>query len=367
MAEDLTLVVGTGFKKGVIANAVRISGWKSVMVRRGIEHMPSSFDIELTELFPGDAARVTVQRGDSCQVLLGKDLVITGYIDRVIPAIDKASHSIRITGRSMSQDLVDCSAEWDGSQISGANALGVAQQLAQPYGISVSSLADPGPPIPKFNFSVGDTCYELIERICRFTGLLVYDLPDGSVVLAQVGKARAGSGFTEGENIQSGRTTFAGDQVYSEYDACLLSVNYYFDAGLRNAPVAKSIDPNVKRRRVKKWVCESGQAALDLRQKRADWECARRGGRSLQVWVRTDSWRDAAGTLWTPNTIAKVIAPSLKVSTDLCISEVTFRRNSIDGTTAELVLMPPAAFLPEPIVLLPVLITDQPPSTDPKL
>ena len=118
------------------AGGRQISGWTEVRVTRGVERCPSDFEIAMTELYPGEPLDVTVRPGDECQVVLGADLVLTGYVDRFVPSLGPSDHMIRITGRGKCQDLVDCAAEWPNGQISGASALGIAQKLAQPYGIA---------------------------------------------------------------------------------------------------------------------------------------------------------------------------------------------------------------------------------------
>ncbi|MGP8002296.1 MAG: phage baseplate assembly protein [Smithella sp.] len=85
---------------------------------------------------------------------------------------------------------------------------------------------------------------------------------------------------------------------------------------------------------------------------RANWENARRVGRSNVLTLTTDSWRDSAGTLWTPNTIVPISLPALKLQqVNWVIADVSYKRDTT-GTTADLVLMPPRAFLPQPISLL---------------
>ena len=88
---------------------------------------------------------------------------------------------------------------------------------------------------------------------------------------------------------------------------------------------------------------------------RAQWEPARRNGRSRIVRLTADSWRDASGALWEPNTLVPVSLPRLKFSSgSMLITEVTFLKNAYSGTTAELTLMDPSAFLPQPINLMPM-------------
>ena len=163
MKDDLSLIVGER----------KISGWTAVRVSRSVERVPGDFDIGLTERYPGETEGLVVQPGDPCKVLLGDDLVITGYVDRYRPSVSAGMHGIRICGRGKCQDLVDCSAEWPGSQISGATALGIAKRLAKPYGITVSG--KPGPEVPKFILSYGriglspdgGASWQLMQRLPR--------------------------------------------------------------------------------------------------------------------------------------------------------------------------------------------------------
>lgn len=94
----------------LVAGGQRLTGWESVSVTRGIEIMPSSFEIGLTEKYPGQAADIVVKPSDPCVVLIGSDPVVTGYIDRYLPAIAPRQHTERIHGRSNCEELVDCSA-----------------------------------------------------------------------------------------------------------------------------------------------------------------------------------------------------------------------------------------------------------------
>ena len=87
---------------------------------------------------------------------------------------------------------------------------------------------------------------------------------------------------------------------------------------------------------------------------RAQWEKARRYGRSQAATVTVDSWRDSAGTLWMPNRLCPVDLPALKiVGQRWLIASVTYQLGLEGGTRALLVLMPPEAFQPEPNLVQP--------------
>ena len=111
----------------------------------------------------------------------------------------------------------------------------------------------------------------------------------------------------------------------------------------------------VTRFRPKAFIAQSGDPGATVSNAHAQWECNRRIGRGNLVAVTTDSWRDETGKLYTPNTRVSLEAPTLKVQPgqDWLISEVSLRRG-LDGRHADLLLMPPQAFSPEPILYLPV-------------
>ena len=347
-------------------NSRLVSGWTSVRVTRGIERMTSDFEIALTERFPTAAADYIATPGDACTVFLGADAVITGYVDHISMEADASHHTVRISGRGKCCDFVDCSAEWVGNQISGASSLEIANQLAAPYGIKASLTDDPANPhdgvIPQFNFGYGETPFDILERICRYRALLLYEGTDGNLVLSIVGTARQAGGLVQGVNVQSAAVTLTMDQRFSQYFCYLLSMDTAQDIGDAGNLVAQSLDGFVPRHRRRDIICESGSVGLNLAQPRADWENARRYGRSRQIRVTTDSWRDSAGALWTPNTLVSATLPAWKVAqSDWLISEVTFKQDEGSGTTADLLLMPPDAFAPEPIVFQPAF-NDVPPA-----
>lgn len=344
MADDLSLVIG----------GRKISGWDSARVSRGIERCPSDFEISMTELYPGSADKLVLQPGDECTVLLGSDPVITGYVDIFAPGIDQANHIIRVAGRSKSEDLVDCAAEWPGGQIAGASALEIAKKLAQPYGITIKAEVDTGAPIPQFNLTIGESAYAIIERVARYRGLLIYDLPDGSVTLAQAGNDKMGSGCVQGKNVQRAGAVYSSDQRFSQYDVFLQSMDVLGDLGEGGNLLATVNDPGMKRHRQRDIIAEAGGGGLDVAKQRGLWECARRAGRSYAISVMVDSWRDTAGKLWTPNAAIPLELPALKLpsGTTWLIGEVTFNKTA-EGTSAEMLIMPRDAFLPEPILIQP--------------
>ena len=337
----------------VVTGGKTFGGWQDVRVTRGVERMPGDFEILLTERYPGQAGAVALEPGADCVVYLGNDRVITGYIDRIAPSLSPASHAVRASGRGKCQDLVDCSAMVKGAQVSGTTVLQLMTDLAAPFGIDVSAVGDVGDvQTPQFNVNLGETPFEIIDRVARWAQLLVYEDTFGNLVLSQVGTITAASGFQQGLNVQAASATFSMDERFSVYTAVLMSVDKLSDIGDGGNTISSVTDSTVPRFRPKIIVSEQTQNGVNIAEKRLNWEKARRIGRSQAFEVTADSWRDSAGALWTPNTLVPVDAPALKlVSRRWVIGEVTYARGEGGGTTASLTIMPQAAYQPEPNVL----------------
>jgi prophage tail gpP-like protein len=346
--ESVSLVVGT--------TGAALRGWTDVRVTRGIERMPSDFGIGMTERFT-DASLVTVSAGDPFQLLIGADVVMTGYVDTVTGQLAEESHTITVAGRSRCSDLVDCSAEWAGLQIMSADLLQIATRLVQPYeGLEVVCDLDDLPILMAQNIMLGETPWAVIERNARFSAALVYDNPDGNLVLTRVGNLEATGGLFEGVNVERASVTFSMLDRFSEYVAVQMALDMFGDisGGSMNV-ITQLTDNGVPRRRQHVIVAENVSAiGMDVAAQRAAWEMNRRTARGNAVAITTDSWRDGAGVLWEPNTLVHVKLPTLKLPEAMfLIGDVTYRLDESGGTHADLTLMPPEAFTPQPFQYIP--------------
>ena len=184
-------------------------------------------------------------------------------------------------------------------------------------------------------------------------------------MLTSVGTQKHASGFKQGVNVQAGSAMFAMDMRYGEYICVNLSVDPLLqldapgaDLGMTPSNIAATANDSGAlalkrhdgslRRRALIIVSEQGANLPAVTQARVNWEAARRWGRGQVVTVTCDSWRDSAGTLWTPNMLAPVDIPVLGVSDTWLIADVSFVTDLARGKVAEITLMPPAAFVPAP-------------------
>jgi prophage tail gpP-like protein len=343
----------------------QLGGWQSVSISLSCESMPNSFELTASAQFlQGDALAAT-RPGQPCRIFIGSDLVITGWIDRRAISANPKDHLVSLSGRGITRNLVDCSVDLTGDKgvhggyVTATSALDLAQRLSKAFGITCkSAVTDLGPPIPAFQVRLGETPYEIIESVARYTGYLVYEDETGALVLDRVGTKAMASGFTMPGNIEAIRADRTVDQLFSLYLVVWYGVDQLAELdplGNRRAAVG---DPTLGEYRPRIIVSEQvtplpapGQPmpdANDMAKQRANWEFARRLGRSHAAAITVGTWRDSKGNLWRPNRLATVEAPDADITgATWVIGSVHFRKD-LSGTHADLVLMPKEAFQPEP-------------------
>jgi prophage tail gpP-like protein len=341
----------------------KIVGWENVVISRSAEAFPNSFTLTASDEYSADPSRQTIvpgangegAAGEDVKVYIGSDLVITGFTDRVTITTAPRQHEITIQGRGICQDLVDCSAdlmnspEVRGGTITATDALDLARKLCKGFGLKArSAVADLGRPIRPFSFSLEETPFNIIERVCQYAGYLVYEDEFGTLVLDRIGTKEMASGFTMPGNVEAAQSTLSIDQRFSHYTVLWSSVNNYAEITPVASKRADLLDRTMPRNRPHIIVMSEDNEEHDLGMRRAEWELARRIGRSQAVSVTCDSWRDKNGLLWQPNWLVPLDMPAHKiVGKKWVIGSVTFRKDS-SGTHADLVLMPPDAFSVKP-------------------
>lgn len=343
MADDVTLTVG----------GQSIAGWTTIRVTRGMERIPADFAIGLTERYP-DTTDVVVSEGEPCALAIGGDTVITGYVDRVMEQVDAHNHMLSIAGRGKCADIVDCSAQFESFQFQNARTADVAAALCAPFGVTVKAMSQ-GMVHPQVCLNVGETPYAVIDRLCKVAQLLCYEDADGSLVLGPLSNDEAAGGFALGINAE--RASYARDmsQRFSEYRVYPVGTGLLNDIGQQPQTEYTVLDDTVPRYRPKAFVAQTGDAGFTVSNNHALWECNRRIGRGNVVTVTASGWRDSAGALYTPNTLAALAMPQLKLidGQKFTIGEVTYRRD-MNGSACDVTLMPPQAFQPEPILYMPL-------------
>ncbi|CAG0967003.1 hypothetical protein MTYP_01048 [Methylophilaceae bacterium] len=339
MSEQVTLRV----------NGEDYEGWLEVDITAGIERQARDFNLAITRTWPGatDIPR-RVRPGDVCEVWLGADKLLTGYVDATPISYDDRAVTVGVKGRSKTADLVDCSADFGKGQWQGRRVEKIVADLAAAYGIKVITEVDTGGTVADHQIQPGETVYESIARLLALRQLLSTDDAEGNLVLVNPGSAgRATTALRTGENVLRADAGLDYKDVFSTYVCKGQRAGSDLDAAETLAEsVARVTDTAIGRHRLLQ-LTQSGQVDVNTCKDRVKYEAVYRSARALEASYTVQGWRQADGKLWLPNQMVRVVDPVIGYDDDMLIVEVNYSLGNA-GTLATLKVGPRAGYVPSP-------------------
>lgn len=321
------------------------AGWKSVRVRKSLDELCHSFELELSDAWAAGQEPVPVVEGDACQILYDTAAIVSGYVDDVGIQYDHKSHTLSVSGRSNTCDLVDCTINVTGSQLKGRTYRQIAEALVAPFTSQMQVVADNGdieallagtPSRRPFQPEPGTSPHEALEEIARLLGCILQTTPAGDLLFARARAARIITEITP-ETVTRGGFSGSFRDRFSRYifkGATEADDDWYGD---KAADISGEIlDQNVERYRPH-IVLSEYRGNRDDMGRRAIWERNTRAGRSERLRYTVHGWEHADG-LWEPNLVAHVDDPLLRFKDDMLITSVDLVLSGQEGTVAHLEL-----------------------------
>lgn len=374
---------------------LQYGGWKSVRVRHSIEQLAGVYSLELHDRWPGQTTAWTIEPGQSCVLRIGDDTMITGYVDVNNVRVSPTEHSISIEGRDRTGDLVDCSApprEWVGMSFEH-----VATELCRPFGVQLyrqlgegqggyTNPARTGQPaplqpcsnggdrLPRKAINSGDTVHKALEKLAKMQGVLLVSDRRGGLIVTRAGLGgRCRDVLATGQNILSQEYERSFANLYSE-----ITVKGQANgatstaAGSQTLSGAQTVRPSATVKRAAQApqggsvlaqaqspsqraaastvgryrpliITADSQADARRCAERAAWEAGTRESRSRRLTITVQGWRQEDGTLWSINTLVRVVSPLVRADEDMLITSCEYKLDS-SGTTTVLQLSSPKAF-----------------------
>lgn len=202
----------------LVANGTRFTGWTEITLTRGVKQATSQLDMAVTNAWAGQDV-VWPLPFTPVQLYLGRDLLLTGFIDTYTGELDAQRHGIRVTARSKTQDLIECMPDIASGQFNSYALDQIARGVCAPFGIDVvvDSQCDVGDPFPTAAMERCETAFRSIERLGRLRRVLLTDDPQGRLVLTSCGTARSSGLLAEGVNLLKLHGVMNGSHRFSEY------------------------------------------------------------------------------------------------------------------------------------------------------
>ncbi len=334
---------------GLSVNGSIYGGWKTVSIKQSLKTISGSFSLTVVNRWPGQQQPWGILPGDECVITIDSDVIITGYVDKISPAISPTERSISISGRDQTCDFVDSSAL--DRQYKNISLSKLASILASPFDLPVKIIGNTGANFLIFEVSTGETAHAALERACRLRGFLLTTDGHGAIVIKRPLGTPTSSSIEEGINLKSGRANYDYAERFSLYSVKgqqnLLAQDLAGGDGYRIS--GSATDPEIDRYR---YHLTSGEALLTAAESaiRAQWEATNRAAKSASYSVTLQGWRQANGDLWKPDTTVRFKSPFLGVNQVLLITEVTYSLDDSGGSVTELTLERPDAYKIDPTI-----------------
>jgi prophage tail gpP-like protein len=323
-------------------------GWESVVVRRSLEQAAGSFALKVSEHWSGQGEAWPIRQEDRCKVSIDGEVVIDGYVDVVDIDLSGSSRNVSVRGSDAAASLATCSADLESWTFRRATVLQIAQRVAAPYGIDVSSDVSDLPTIDKIVVNPGDSPFDAIEQAARTAGVLVVSDGAGGLLLTRAASERAGDGLAEGYNILAVKATYDATHRYRRYVVMAQQPGSDGSSGNALRVNAEATDEGVKRTERVKVIRSQKSETLASAKRRADWAARIGAARSERAVVTVQGWRQRSGGLWRPNLVVSISALSARINGDVLISGVEYSLGD-GGELARLDLVRPDAYIPEPV------------------
>lgn len=336
--------------------AVRIDGqdyadYLDASVTCSLENFARTFQISysdkwiqaFTDSFP-------FTEGDTCEIVVDDEVVIDGFIDEITIDYDGKSHRMQVSGRSWNGHMVDASAVHKSGAWKNADLLTIANDIAEPFGVTVRVL--PGvildevtEPFRKWAIEDEETAYECIQRAAKMRGLFLTSDAGRNILISRAGPTRTSSMLVYGQNVLRANASRRFAERHSEY---LIKSQNAGDDTWYAEDASSKLFARVKDEQVETYrpliIVSDGQGAKPELEMRANWERNVRAGRSRRFTYEVNGWQRTEGGLWQPNERINVNDPIFDLVGEMLIAGVSFRQGSPGGSTTALELAAPESF-----------------------
>jgi prophage tail gpP-like protein len=327
-------------------NGKKFEGWESISIKRSIKAISGSFELSVTDKWAQDQTAWFITPGNECVLSIGKEKLITGFIDGVAPSFTKESRTISISGRDKTGDLVDCSAVHKPGNWSDISLLRLANIVGAPFGITATSTVTGLGNFINFNIQNGESAFEALDRAAKLRGVLLTNDGTGNILITRTGSGRSTTNLQQGVNILSAQAEFQAKERHSKYIVKGQGAGNTEVGEVDLSPAGIATDLAITRYRPLIVMAE-GAATPEICNKRAQWEATVRAAKSSTIHVIVQGWRQADGKLWELNKLVKLKSAWLGVNQDFLITSVDFKKGN-GGTLTTLELERPDAYTPDP-------------------
>lgn len=331
-------------------------GFTEIEVTKSMENFCGSFSFKASSQ---GRIKVPFPVGSSCRILVDTVPVITGIIDKIDVGYSGSSHSISISGRDKTSDVLDSTIDGEFEINPPESLKGLTERVLSLYNITGITVIDLVGDLSKFSgdeiisADIGDTLYDLIERHCRLRQVFATTNADGNIELIRGATTKSGTSLISdsehpASNILSASVSYDNSNRFYKYKSWSQSnIGGETDGEETDDLVDQSgqaFDNDIRKSRTNHFVSEKSSSDGDL-EKRAIWEANIRRARSFEYTATVQGHsKSGINNPWKFNELVYVRDTFSNIDADLLIKTVKFRLDNDGGSTTELEMVTKDSF-----------------------
>ena len=336
-------------------NGVEYEGWESISITKSIDNLTSEFSLNSSfqkiNLEGEDIITNPIKLQDKARVFIDGNLQSTGTIENLAIAYNNQSHTISVSGRDRTGDLIDSSIIQKQYSISSFKRL--VQVVLSDNGYSDIKVINNVPNIKKLQTTDpekapstedGDTIFSFLDRYAKKVQVLINTDQEGNIVINREGaEVNSLSLISEqgnpDNNIKTASVNLAANNRFRFIEVYAQDSNDTFSRGSVSQS-GKAIDSQIRApRRLR--ITSRNTSTSDLLKDLAKWHINIKRGQGTQYsCVVQGYYSDREQTkLWDINTLVEVRDDKCQIYGVFLINSVTFTKDLSGGSITTLTLV----------------------------
>ncbi len=333
-------------------NGTIYTNFLSASVQVRLDTLSNSFSFNAVA---EDGDPLPFSKGDSCEVLIDDDTVVTGTIEILTVNYDANSHTIGITGRDKTGDLLDSTlTKLPAITAQAVTLKQIIEQVINSLNTDVKVVDNVNPDpfkntINLLNVESGESAWQFIQRMARQRQVLLTSNAQGDIVITRAEPTVLPNGVLQNiigatdNNILRGSVTYDDTGRYNKYiltsqlGLIPVSRSGAADNSLIVNQVGTATDSEIRVGRQLVLVAE-GPFPVITNNERSLWEANIRKARGT-IFNATVLGHRINGTLWEINNLVSVTDVFSGIDGQMLINAVTFNLDVNSGSTTEIMLV----------------------------
>jgi prophage tail gpP-like protein len=308
-----------------------------------------------------------IKRGDECRILIYGNAIITGFVNKIDTHFDYQSHSISISGRDKTCDVIDNTLPAKLNFSTPISIIDITKKVLSLYGLNNINVTVEVDNLSIFSANdviaaeVGETVFDFLEKYAKKrqvilttdgSGNIVYTRAHDDVVrdFININVNANKNGVLSVDMSVDDSKRFNKYILISQTNSSASGVVTDFNQ-LKQPPVesetyttATSTDSEIRVVRIFNFISDTTHEDQQSRQDRADWEKNVRKANGFSYSLIMQGFKNTNGEIWRPNMLLNVNDSVNDVYANLLILSTEFIMDLDGGTKTKLVLTTPDAF-----------------------